>query len=155
MNRTVAVVGGTIVGLAVVFVVAGALKNDGKREVDVVLSTADGVCKAVEPVDKLGGSWVRSKLTWHVTNNCTSAQIVGMQDFKKRPELGSTENDLVKPYPPMSQSISATPPNNTGDVETHLKKFKFWDTYKYSICTDPAAQNPATCIDPDVDVWPF
>lgn len=154
MNRAVAVVGITLVGLAVGFAVAGALNDEGQREVALVLAMDGGVCKPQDP-EKLGGSWVRSKITWHVTNNCTSAQVVAMQNFRKREDgtpSGTTENDLVKPYPPMSQSIG---PGASSDVDTHLKKFKLWDTYKYSICAGPDTQNLGTCIDPDVDVWPF
>jgi len=151
MKRAVAVVGITIVGLAVVLAAAVQLSGD-KREVSVELTMQKEGCKAVDNVDTLQGSKLRPKLTWHIINHCATPQNVWIQDFKKRVDgsPGQAENDLVKPYPVMVSVAQGAP----ADADAHIQKFKFFATYKYDICVGADSQNQL-CIDPDVDVWPF
>ena len=147
---------GVVATLAIVFgVLAGyhAVRDHrGKPDVNVTLTQAGDVCTPAVS-DVIGGGWLK-KVTWHITNGCTNAQVVTMQDFVKD-DGGKKSTDRVSVFsddPVVSETIN--PGAGEYQLKARISKFVLLTSlYHYTICTRaPSGAN--RCVDPDVEIWP-
>ena len=138
--------------------------NKGGPHTYVTLETQpDGSCKATSGVGTLGGKW-KAKLTWHLTNNCTTAQYVRVmhyQEYRSADEpdptkLRAVDDNIVDPTPADSNRLD--PGDDDKKLEAHIKKDNTGSgkdiLYKYWICVGSTPGPTTNCLDPDVDIWP-
>jgi hypothetical protein len=131
------------------------LAYKGKKDVDVYLAMKNGICQVKEPVDDLGGPKGR-KISWTVKNlDCPSPQYVTFGEYKEHLKAGGygpVDHGVVDPDLAASKQI---PKDKTDTVMAKIaKEAKATDIlFKYKICVSPFG-GPATCLDPDIDVWP-
>jgi hypothetical protein len=127
----------------------------GKKDVDVNLAMKDGICQVKEPVDDLGGP-KGQKISWTVKNlDCPSPQYVTFGEYKERLAgggYGSIDHGVVDPDPAASKQIVVGKTDTVmAKVAKHVQGTDV--LFKYKICVSPFG-GPATCLDPDIDVWP-
>jgi|SRR5450759_5171843 hypothetical protein len=132
--------------------------NKGKSDVDVVLSMQGGICKADEKVDDLGGEKDK-KITWHVSNrDCDIPQYVTFSEYRERlpTGLGPVDTGVVDPDPAYSKQLARGDKDNVdAKIAKEIHKPNPDKVFKYRICVGPFPNPTITCLDPDVDVWPF
>jgi hypothetical protein len=133
-------------------------KYPGKYDVDVYVEMNAGLCQVRGPVETLGGK-KNQQITWLVHNvDCNIPQYVTFDDYK--PYLvgggyGPVDHTVVVPDLATSGPIARTRDEKVkAAIDKEAKNDKDI-MFKYRICTGPFPNPTMTCLDPDVDVWPF
>jgi len=156
MNKRALVVGGGILAVGVVAVVATRLLYSQQNYADVTLSIVGGVC--TPSVTGTLGERKGNKIIWNITNNCDTDQYVRFQDFKQRAflggSLGSPVNDILDPGQPTSKLIPRSGGTDTVDPKVNKDSFLFKTVYKYAVFVGPDLGSLVNRLDPDVEIWP-
>jgi hypothetical protein len=154
-----------VVGVVAVGLFTGCRKagpsftKKGKPDVDVELTMQNGLCQVKRPVDDLGGEKDK-QISWTVTNvDCDIPQYVTFSEYREHLAgggYGPIDTGVVDPNLASSKQIERGKNDNVkAKIAKEIKNPNPDKLFKYKICTGPSPNPTVTCLDPDVDVWPF
>ena len=158
MKRSLVVgAGAVVIGGLVLAVAASAVFKKGKKQIDVTLDTVGSDC--VVTINDVLGERKNGKVTWRVTNNCSSPRYIRFQNFRRRHFF---DNNLDSPNPntvdpPTPSGI--IPANGRADVDATIHRdpiaiWPFFDTAKYDVYVGADDSSGRVVLDPDVEIWP-
>ncbi len=157
MNRYLVAIVIAILLFGVAFILGqrrATVRANKRVDVNVVLEQSNTQCRAADPLPFRAQHG--DTITWHVTNNCTSAYFVQFKNFGRKNDNGSTGNpeaDVVDKEPVSRTAIAANGGTDTlpATVTKVINSGSVF--YKYEIWLGTTAANLAVNRDPEIEIY--
>jgi hypothetical protein len=166
MTRTLSdmTVAGTLIVVALVTAIVGFLSGKAihgapaypAEQLNITILLTDdtpGVCKATSPPG------LKSKrlheVSWSIANNCSNAQYVRIDHFRRQRDDGSFgfSEGILEYVPETDTPIDARSGGALGPVRV-IKQPDKEAFYKYEVLVSTDKKTWTSAVDPDIDIWP-